>query len=331
MALTAEALAPWPADWHSSCNFNQPMQQFLQRLQRDDSIDELIIQADGTVLEDRRGRLKKADMPQMPTQRILPALQHALLGAGTTIDPLHPRVEVMLTPSVRLSAVAPPIAPQGLTIHLRHLRRSLGRLSQLVEGGAMSSQQQRLLSRWTEERRTVVICGPTSSGKTTLLAALLSQLPATDPIERIITIEQSAELQLDHPGWLALAASDCPVSGHGVDQLLSTALRLRPDRLIVGECRGGEVVPFLQAIQSGHPGSMCTVHATDAHQALHRLALLVSLSRPAIPLATALSWIRELIDVVVVLERDCDGTRRVRELVPVKAMTTPPYLTKASR
>jgi pilus assembly protein CpaF len=286
----------------------------LDALLADPTVDEVLVNASGDIWVEhhgavaRRGTIGEADLTVV-IERILAPL-------GRRLDRTTPIVDARLSDGTRVCAVMAPISLDGTCLSLRRFRRNPPPLSAFADGSAVA-----VLEAVIARRCNVVISGATSSGKTSLLSSLLGLVPAG---ERIIMLEDTAELApaADHVVRLeARPASTDGVRAVGLDQLLHTALRLRPDRLVVGEVRGPEVLGLVQALNTGHDGSLSTVHANSALDALHRLETLVVQSAPTWPLAAIRDHLARCIDVVVHVERQAVGRRRVAEIGEVAAVS----------
>ena len=282
----------------------------LQRWLDDPAVTEVIVNAGTEVWVDRAGRLE-------PVGRIRPAtlatiVEHLLAPTGRRLDRAQPMVDARLPDGSRVCAVIPPVAVDGGCLTIRRFAAApipLGRFT--------TPEVVALLRRLVAQRANIVVSGATSSGKTTLLGALAATVP---PDERIVTLEDTAELRLPHPHVLRLEARAATPDGVGevtLADLLRTALRLRPDRLVVGEIRGAEAVHLLHALNTGHDGSLATVHANGAADAMARLASLVLQSTPNWPLAAVHDEVARGIDAVVHLARLPDGRRVVAEVAEV--------------
>jgi pilus assembly protein CpaF len=261
---------------------------------------------------EREGRLTRVGT--MSPAAVATAVEHVLDPLGRRVDRSTPTVDARLADGSRVCVAVEPVAVDGTCLAIR--RFALTRL-ELDRFGPPSVAQR--LAELVNDRANVLVSGPTSSGKSTLLNRLAAEVPAS---ERIITIEDIAELRLDHPHVVRLEARPATADGVGavsIADLLRTALRLRPDRLVVGEIRGREAVVLLQALNTGHAGSLSTIHANSAVDALDRLATLVLQEAPAWPLAAIRRHVTRCVDAVVHLGKDRDGRRTVVEILGVEA------------
>ncbi len=282
----------------------------LERWLHDPTITELMVNGGSEVWIERAGRLEHVGSIRPTT--LLGAIEHILAPLGRRLDRTHPTVDARLTDGSRLCAVVEPVAVDGPCLSIR---RFSARPIPLDAFAAPPVAE--LLRELVHQRCNVLVSGATSSGKTTLLNALASEV---EPAARLITLEDVAELRLPHPHVVRLETREATPDGVGevtLADLLRTALRMRPDRLVVGEIRGSEAVHLLQALNTGHDGSLATVHANSALDALERLASLVLHEVGNWPLPAVNQHVGRAIDVVVHVERGTDGARRVAEVAEV--------------
>ena len=282
----------------------------LERWLHDPSVTEVMVNGGQHVWVERRGQLELVGTMRPAT--VMAAIEHMLVPVGRRLDRSHPTVDARLADGSRLCASIDPVAVDGPCLSIRRFAATAFPLAAFANGSVSD-----LLRTVVRHRCNVIVSGATSSGKTTLLNAL-AQL--VEPHARIITLEDVAELRLDHPHVLRFETRDATPDGVGevtLAHLLRTALRMRPDRLVVGEVRGGEAVHLLQALNTGHDGSLCTVHANSAVDALTRLATLVMHEAGGWPMAAVVRHVARAVDVVVHLARCPDGSRRVVEVVEV--------------
>jgi pilus assembly protein CpaF len=279
---------------------------------RDETIDEVLVNAGREIWIDRDGVLQYVGSLDGESVHLL--IERLLAPLGRRVDRTSPIVDARLPDGARVCAVLPPVAVDGPVMSIRRFRRQRLPLAAFTDGVGID-----LLLELLQARCNIVIAGSTSSGKTSLVAALVSQ---TGPSERIVVVEDTAELPMKHPHAVRLEARPATVDGPGaVDlaQLVRTALRLRPDRIVVGEVRGDEVLALVQAMNTGHDGSISTCHANGPADALLRLESLVLQAAPTWPLAAIRHQLARSIDVVVHVERCSDGSRRVAEFAEVIA------------
>jgi pilus assembly protein CpaF len=279
----------------------------LERWLRDAAIDEVIVNGGGDVWIERDGTLLR--VATMSSAAVTTAIEHILRPIGRRLDRANPTVDARLPDGSRVCAVIQPVAVDGPCLTIRRFSTRPLPLSAFA-----TSEVVTLLKGIVAARCNLLVSGATSSGKTTLLNALAARVPAT---ERIITLEDIAELRLPHPHVVRFETR--PPSGDGtgevtMPQLLRTALRMRPDRLVLGEVRGAEAVQLVQAMNTGHDGSMSTVHANSAVDALARLCSLVLQEVPGWPLDAIHDQVRRSIDVVIHVGRSIHDERQVVEV-----------------
>ncbi|MFT3851614.1 MAG: ATPase, T2SS/T4P/T4SS family [Ilumatobacteraceae bacterium] len=284
----------------------------LERWLTDPAVTEVMVNAGSEVWVERDGTLDRVGT--MRPAAVLAAIEQVLGPIGRRLDRASPTVDARLHDGSRVCAVIPPVAVDGPTLSIRRFA-----VRPIALGAFTSPEVVALLQRVVAARCNVVVSGPTSSGKTTLLNALAAGI---GPSERIVTLEDIAELRLGHPHVVRLEtrpASPDGVGAVGLADLVRTALRLRPDRLVVGEVRSAESVELLQAMNTGHDGSLSTVHANSATDVLARIASLVVQHVPGWRLADVREHVGRAIDVVVHVTRGGDGRRRIDAVVEVSA------------
>ncbi len=289
----------------------------IQPLLEDDRITEVMINGCGALFYERDGELHPADAVFDSPEQILIAIDRILAPLGRRLDRSSPIVSARLSNGDRVNAVAAPIAIDGPAVTIRKFSDSIRTLDELVRLGSLPAWLAQLLTWAVRTRRSIAVAGGTGSGKTTLLNALSCEI---DPSERIVTIEDSAELRFDaHPNVVRLEARDASIEGSGevtIRELVKNALRMRPDRIVVGEVRGEECIDMLQAMSTGHDGSLTTLHAGSAEEAVIRLVLM---ARFGMNLPTELieEQIASAIDLIVMARRLADGTRLITSVSEV--------------
>ena len=289
----------------------------IQPLLEDKEITEVMINGVGTLFYERGGELYPAETVFDSPEQIMIVMDRILAPLGRRLDRSNPLVSARLANGDRVNAVAAPIAIDGPAVTIRKFSDRIRTLERLVEVGSMPAWYAQLLSWAVRCSRSIAVAGGTGSGKTTLLNALSCEIP---PGERIVTIEDSAELRFDaHPNVVRLEARDSSIEGSGevtIRDLVKNALRMRPDRIVVGEVRSGECIDMLNAMNTGHEGSLTTLHAGSAEEVLMRLVLM---ARFGMDLPTDLieEQIATAIDLIVVTRRLSDGTRVVTSLTEV--------------
>lgn len=289
----------------------------IQPLLEDDEITEVMINGCSSLFYERAGELYPAEAVFDSPEQIMIVMDRILAPLGRRLDRSSPIVNARLANGDRVNAVASPIARGGPAVTIRKFSDRIRTLERLVELEALPSWYARLLSWAVRARRSIAVAGGTGSGKTTLLNALSCEIPLG---ERIVTIEDSAELRFDaHPNVVSLEARDSSIEGSGevtIRELVKNALRMRPDRIVVGEVRGEECVDMLNALSTGHDGSLTTLHAGSAEEAVLRLILM---ARFGMDLPTSLieEQIAMAVDLIVVMRRLSNGTRVVTSLTEV--------------
>ena len=292
----------------------------LEPLLADESITDILINTHEHVYVERKGRLELTDVRFLDTRHLVRIVNKIVSAVGRRVDESSPMVDARLADGSRVNAIIPPLAVDGPLVSIRKFAKIPINMGKLVEFGSITSEMAMVLQAVVEARRNVLISGGTGSGKTTLLNALSAFI---DPSERIVTIEDSAELQLQQPHVGRLETRPSNIEGRGeVTQrdLVKNSLRMRPDRIIVGEVRSGEAFDMLQAMNTGHDGSMTTVHANSPRDALSRLEQMIGMAGFDIPARSVRGQIASAINVVVQGERQEDGRRRVISISEIVGM-----------
>lgn len=292
----------------------------LEPLLADKSIADILVNGHDSIYVERNGKLEKVDVSFHSDTHLLNIIDRIVSSVGRRIDESSPMVDARLKDGSRVNAIIPPLAVDGPLLSIR--RFSIGRLSMesLMEKGTLTAPIAGLLESIVRGRLNVLISGGTGSGKTTLLNVLSGFVPDN---ERIVTIEDSAELQLQQPHVVRLETRPPNIENKGeVTQrdLVRNSLRMRPDRIIVGEVRGAEALDMLQAMNTGHDGSMTTLHANAPRDALTRIENMVSMTGTTMPVKAIRSQVASAIDVVLQVERQEDGTRRLVSVQEINGM-----------
>ena len=289
----------------------------IQRLLEDDEITEVMINGCDALFYERAGELYPAETVFDSPEQIMIVMDRILAPLGRRLDRSSPIVSARLANGDRVNAVAAPIAIDGPAVTIRKFSARAWSLGRLVELGSVPGWYAELLSWAVRARQSIAVAGGTGSGKTTLLNALSCEIP---PAERIVTIEDSAELRFDaHPNVVRLEARGSSIEGSGevtIRDLVKNALRMRPDRIVVGEVRGGECIDMLNALNTGHDGSLTTLHAGSAEEAVLRLVLMVRFGMD-LPTSLIEEQIATAIDLIVVTRRLSDGGRVVTSMSEV--------------
>lgn len=293
----------------------------LERLLNDPTVSEVMVVDPTTIYAERRGRLELTDLAFTDAEAVRAAIERIVTPLGRRIDESTPLVDARLRDGSRVNAVIPPLATRGPCITIRKFpTKSLG-IDDLVAFGSLSEPMARFLTRAVRIRKNIVISGGTGSGKTTLLNVLSSAIPEQ---ERIITIEDAAELRLGQPHVVSLESRPPNLEGKGeytIRDLVKNALRMRPDRIVVGECRGGEALDMLQAMNTGHEGSMTTTHANSPTEAVGRVETLCLMAGVELPLSAIRRQIASSVHLVVQQSRLSDGSRKVTSISEVTGLT----------
>ena len=292
----------------------------LESLLHDDSVSDILVNGPRQIYIERLGKLILTGVRFRNDLHVLHVAQRIASSIGRRVDESSPMLDARLADGSRVNVVIPPLSLKGPCISIRKFTRSFLDFSKLVAFKSMSPELARALAIASQCRLNILISGGTGSGKTTLLNAMSSLI---EPGERVVTIEDTAELQLRQPHVISLESRPANVEGKGeVTQrdLVRNALRMRPDRIIVGEVRGGEAFDMLQAMNTGHNGSMSTVHANTARDALARVENMVMMANVSLPSRAIRGQMVSALDLVVQIERMRDGTRRVTELSEIVGM-----------
>lgn len=289
----------------------------LEPLLRDPAVDEVMVNGPGTVWVERGGRLEATDVRFGSSAELRDTVERILAPLGRRVDEAEPLCDARLPDGSRVNVVIPPLAPDGPIVTVRRFHPRGLSAEDLVAAGTWEPPLRDLLARAVRARLSVLISGGTGSGKTTTLDVLSSFIAAE---ERIVTIEDTLELRLRQPHVVRLEARPASVEGRGevtIRRLVRNALRMRPDRIVVGEVRGGEALDMLAAMTTGHDGSLSTVHAGSPEEALRRLETLALMAGVGLPHAAIREQIADAIDLVVHQARLPDGTRRIATVAEV--------------
>ena len=292
----------------------------LEPLLADPAVADILVNGPNAVYVERRGKLELTDVRFNDDAHLLNIIDRIVSAVGRRIDESSPMVDARLKDGSRVNAVIPPLAIDGPSLSIRRFAVELLSAEDLVRLGAMDENVARVLQAVVKARMNVVVSGGTGAGKTTLLNILSSFIPVD---ERIVTIEDSAELQLRQPHVVRLETRPPNIEGKGEvssRDLVRNSLRMRPDRIIVGEVRGAEALDMLQAMNTGHDGSLTTVHANSPRDALSRIETMVSMSGIQFPMKALRAQMAAAINVVVQVARNEDGRRRVVSLQEINGM-----------
>ncbi len=289
----------------------------LEDLLADPRVEEVMVNGPGEVYVERGGRIERTSVEFADEEELRNAIERILSPLGRRVDEFNPMVDARLADGSRVNVVIPPLALDGRTVSIRRFGVRRPGPAELVEIGTLSGAQRERLEAAVRSRTSILVSGGTGSGKTTLLNALSSFIA---PGERVVTIEDAAELRLQQPHVVRLESRPAGVEGRGevtIRDLLRNALRMRPDRIVIGEVRGAEALDLLMALNTGHEGALSTVHANSPADALRRVEALALLAGVGLPHEAIADQVRRGFDLVAHLERRPDGSRRVSEIAEV--------------
>ncbi|GAB3475950.1 CpaF family protein [Nocardiopsis coralliicola] len=285
----------------------------LEPLLADDTITEIMVNGSDSIFVERAGKVERLSTGFANDNQLMQTIDRIVSQVNRRVDESSPMVDARLPSGERVNVIIPPLSLTGPTITIRRFPKPFT-IQQLARKGSIDEHTGALLAAFVRARFNIIIAGGTGSGKTTFLNALSAFAPNE---ERIITIEDSAELQLQQQHVIRLESRPANMEGAGqvtIRDLVRNSLRMRPDRIIIGEVRGAETLDMLQAMNTGHDGSLATVHANSADDAVYRLLTLASMSEVKIPFEAIQDQINAAVDVIVHLSRYADGTRRVGEI-----------------
>ena len=292
----------------------------IEPLLKDEGITEIMVNGPHSVYVEKKGRLHPAGVQFINDRSLMSVIERIVTPLGRRIDEGSPMVDARLTDGSRVNAIIPPLSLKGPSITIRKFSKKRFDMQNLIGLGSISPGMAEFLLFCVEQRQNIIISGGTGSGKTTFLNALSDAIPNS---ERIVTIEDAAELRLAQQHVVSLEARPANVEGKGqvsIRDLVRNALRMRPDRIVVGECRGGEALDMLQAMNTGHDGSLTTGHANTPRDLLSRLEVMVLMSGMDLPVRAIREQISSAVDIIVQQNRFRDGRRRVTSIVEVDRM-----------
>lgn len=292
----------------------------LEPLLKDPSINDILINGHENCFVERRGKLEKIHVPFKDEAHLLRIINKIVAAVGRRVDESQPMVDARMLDGSRFNAAIRPVGVDGPLVSIRKFSKNKLGLHRLVEFGAITQAMAEVLAAAVHARKTTIISGGTGTGKTTMLNALSAFIPED---ERLITIEDAAELQLQQPHVARMETRPANIEGHGEIRqrdLVKNALRMRPDRVILGECRGEEAFDMLQAMNTGHEGSMATIHANTPRDAISRLEQMLGMTGMPMTVASIRSQIASALDIIVQLTRLADGQRKVTSVAEVTGM-----------
>jgi pilus assembly protein CpaF len=292
----------------------------LEPLMQDPTVSDILVNGAKEVYVERRGKLEATPVIFRDDRHLLQVIERIVSAVGRRVDESSPMVDARLPDGSRVNAIIPPLALDGPVLSIRRFAADPYRIADLIEFGTITADLAEILRAAVRARLNTLVSGGTGAGKTTMLNVLSNAIPNT---ERIVTIEDSAELQLQQDHVVRLETRPANIEGQGAvtqRDLVRNALRMRPDRIVVGEVRGPEVLDMLQAMNTGHDGSLSTVHANSTRDALSRLETMVLMSGVSLPVRAMRDYIASALDLMVHLARLSDGTRKVTRVTEVVGM-----------
>jgi len=292
----------------------------LEPLLKDPTISDILVNRHDTIYIERRGKIERTNVTFKDDEHLMRVIERIVSSVGRRIDESSPMVDARLQDGSRVNAIIPPLAIDGPVVSIRRFGADPLKMAMLVEKNALTKDIADMLQMVVHARLNVLISGGTGAGKTTLLNALSAFIPEN---ERIVTIEDSAELQLQQPHTVRLETRPPNIEGRGeVTQrdLVRNALRMRPDRIVIGEVRGGEAIDMLQAMNTGHDGSLTTIHANTPRDALSRLETMIQMTGMRLSDRAMRQQVASAINLVVQVARMSDGTRRLTSISEITGM-----------
>jgi len=293
-----------------------PLQEFLD----DDSVTEIMVNGPEQIFVEQKGKVRLSGVTFTSEDQLRNVIERIVTQVGRRIDESSPLVDARLPDGSRVNAVIPPLAVKGSSLTIRKFSKDPLTVNDLIRFGSVTPQMAELLQACVEAHLNILVAGGTGTGKTTMLNVMSSFIPHG---ERIVTIEDAVELQLQQDHVVQLESRPANIEGKGeisIRDLLKNSLRMRPDRIVIGECRGGEALDMLQAMNTGHDGSLSTIHANSPRDVISRLETLVMMAGMELPQKAVREQIASAIDVVVQLSRLRDGSRRVTHVTEIQGM-----------
>jgi len=292
----------------------------LEPLLRDDSVTEVMVNNHDRVYVERSGKLEITDATFVDNAHLLRIIDKIVSQVGRRVDEASPMVDARLPDGSRVNAIIPPLSLRGPTLTIRKFSRDPYTMDDLISFGSISPKAAQFLAACVKGKLNILISGGTGTGKTTTLNATSAFIPGD---ERIVTIEDAAELQLQQEHVITLESRPPNIEGQGeirIRELVRNALRMRPDRIIVGEVRGAETLDMLQAMNTGHEGSLTTIHANSPRDALARIETMIQFAGTSLPSKALREQISSALDVIVQVSRLSDGTRRITSVTEITTM-----------
>jgi pilus assembly protein CpaF len=292
----------------------------LEPLMQDPTISDILVNGSKEVYVERHGKLEPTRVIFRDDAHLLQVIDRIVSAVGRRVDESSPMVDARLPDGSRVNAIIPPLALDGPVLSIRRFAKDPFHMADLIEFGTLTPALAEILRATVQARLNILVSGGTGAGKTTMLNVLSNAIPNT---ERIVTIEDSAELQLQQEHVVRLETRPANIEGQGAvsqRELVRNALRMRPDRIVVGEVRGAEVLDMLQAMNTGHDGSLSTVHANSTRDALSRIETMVLMSGLSLPVRAMRDYIASALDLVIHVSRLSDGTRKVVRVTEIVGM-----------
>jgi len=289
----------------------------IEALLADDDITEVMVNKFDDIYVEKKGKLTKSDVTFSSDDAVMTAIERIVSPLGRRIDESSPMVDARLKDGSRVNAIIPPLALRGPCLTIRKFAQEKLVAQDLINFGAVDQKMMNFLETAVKNHKNIIISGGTGSGKTTTLNILSNYIPST---ERIVTVEDAAELKLAQPHLVSLEARPANLEGKGavpIRDLVKNCLRMRPDRIVVGECRGGETLDMLQAMNTGHDGSLTTAHANTPRDMMARIEVMVMMSGMDLPISAIREMVSSAIDIVVQQTRFSDGSRRIINITEI--------------
>jgi len=292
----------------------------IEPLMQDPTVSDILVNGAREIYVERHGKLERTRVTFRDDTHLLQVIDRIVSAVGRRVDESSPMVDARLRDGSRVNAIIPPLALDGPVLSIRRFAKDPLRMSDLIEFGTLTPALAEILRAIVQARLNILVSGGTGAGKTTMLNVLSNAIPTT---ERIVTIEDSAELQLQQDHVVRLETRPPNIEGQGAvtqRELVRNALRMRPDRIVVGEVRGAEVLDMLQAMNTGHDGSLSTIHANSTRDALSRVETMVLMSGLSLPVRAMRDYVASALDLVVHVSRLSDGTRKVVRVTEIVGM-----------
>jgi pilus assembly protein CpaF len=287
----------------------------LEKLLANDEVTEIMVNGANMIFVETNGQLKKTNSAFIDNHHVLRVIERIIMPLGKRLDESSPYVDARLADGSRVNAIISPLSLEGPILTIRKFNKTIRTIDSLIKNGTLNENMAKFIKLCVLSRKNIIISGGTGSGKTTLLNMVSGFIPVT---ERIVTIEDSAELRLPQEHVVRLESKPSNIEGKGsvtIRDLVRNALRMRPDRIVIGECRGGETFDMLQAMNTGHDGSITTVHANSSRDALSRIETMVLMAGMDLPIRAIREQLASAIQIVIQMTRFlCDGSRKIIQI-----------------